>query len=593
MLVRYLFLGLALVFSLSQASAQLSNITFLHNSADASLAEVDVYVTQYGQTTKLENLAYKGGTGFPDAIVFGGFEVTIDVAPASSASRSEAIATLAFTPAEYAGYQVEVQGVGSTNGFVPNPEGADIKLKMVKVLVPEPVPVNGEVAVMFSHGSTDLEACDVYVRGSSAPLFTNMRYGQITNITKNVKRLRQTIDLTKVGDKTKVLASFEADLALLSTETVIFTISGFKTPADNHQSDNGLALLAMLDDGNVVTYPLLSGSQKARVQVIHNSPDPALSVVDVWVNGERKVDNIAFRGATAFADFEAGSPVIIGITQATATNLNNPILLDTLEAFRPGRSYHVIVQGITDTTKFKPRAAEFLLQLNVADGALEKSATAGKTVVRTVHGVIDLPAVDVKSTNAEYATGITYSGVSPEYIPVEPVARDTFWVYDAASKKKLRGWVADMRGTDRAMVALISGFLGTDSNQNGPKWKIVLVDANGSTSDKLIEVDTGGTTGSVDLVPASLWTLAPNPASTKATLFIPFTETVAGVIGNGAQARVFSVSGELQLVVPTAMADDGLHASLHTASLSPGTYLINVVGSSGAVVGTAPLTIVR
>ena len=49
-------------------------------------------------------------------------------------------------------------------------------------------------------------------------------------------------------------------------------------------------------------------AQTARVQVIHNAPNPT---VDVYVNGVLAIDNFAFRTARPFLDLPAGLPLSI------------------------------------------------------------------------------------------------------------------------------------------------------------------------------------------------------------------------------------------------------------------------------------------
>ncbi len=595
MFTRLTLLALFSVVGACASLAQTANITFLHNSADPAMAVIDVYITQYGSTSKVEDLEYQKGTSFSDAIIFGGFEVFIDVAPSTSSSKDEAIATLTFTPQPDAGYHAELSGVRGESGWVANPDGKNISLQVRQVLVPNPTPVGGQTDVMFSHGATDLEACDVWLRGASSALFTNNAYGQTTPTPKKVERVLQTIDLTKVGDKTKVLASFAVDFSMLSSDVAILTLSGFNTPGDNNGSTNALTLLAVLDDGSVVKYELQSGSQTARVQFIHDSPDPSLGVVDVWVNGERKYNDLGFRKASGFSDLAAGSPVVIGVAPATSTTINDTTFSISLPALRPGRSYHFVLQGLADTSKFQPNPTGAPLNLTIitAEGALEQSATDGKTSVRMIHGAPDLAPVYVASSRATYAESIAYGEVGLAYVPVEPVQQDTIWVMDVTDSTRWRGWVADLRGNNRAVAALISGFVQPDSNMNGPQWKIILVDANGGVNDRLVEVDTGNATSVLELIPHSLWTIAPNPASSSARFSIPLTDAQRVLIGNEAHAMVVDPQGSL---IKTIEVSFGAHQATGVVSLDQvpaGSYFIRVVGGSGIVVGTAPLRIVR
>ena len=61
-----------------------------------------------------------------------------------------------------------------------------------------------------------------------------------------------------------------------------------------------------------------SFAQTARLQVIHNAADPLAASVDVYINGNKALDNFAFRTATPFIDVPSGADLNIGIAPAPA-----------------------------------------------------------------------------------------------------------------------------------------------------------------------------------------------------------------------------------------------------------------------------------
>ncbi|HSI06084.1 MAG TPA: DUF4397 domain-containing protein, partial [Myxococcota bacterium] len=91
------------------------------------------------------------------------------------------------------------------------------------------------------------------------------------------------------------------------------------------------------------------------LQLIHNAPDPALTTVDVYVNGELIVDNAAFRTASQFIPFESGTEVTVVIAESSSTDAT-PVTPAATTTFTIGTGDRiaVIVGGVVDTSDFAP-----------------------------------------------------------------------------------------------------------------------------------------------------------------------------------------------------------------------------------------------
>jgi len=91
MSVRSLVLLAAVLVCSITAHAQLSLITFLHNSPEPSLRVADLYVTQAGTTTKIANIDFQKADNLNSVAIFGDLDVTFSVAPANSINEGEAL----------------------------------------------------------------------------------------------------------------------------------------------------------------------------------------------------------------------------------------------------------------------------------------------------------------------------------------------------------------------------------------------------------------------------------------------------------------------------------------------------------------------
>lgn len=584
-----LFFALGLVCAaVFNASAQSAFMTFLNSSPDPELRTVDLYITQAGVTNKVEDVSFQKADNLNSVAIFGDIELVVGVAPGNSIGMADVIAEHAFTPSPDRGYMAVLHGVRNPASYVANPDGKATKLAVTSYEIENTNNDPNKTALFFFHAASDLEKCDFWMRGGSKVAAANIAYTDRNVTAVLVDRKIQTIDCTKPGDKTKVLASFSVDFAQLASSVIVSVVSGFKTPNDNNKSTDTLALLSVLEDGRVVRSPLMAGSQTCRVQLIHAAADPSLTQVDVYLNGTKAADNIAFMKATGFTTVVANSPVVIGLAPATSTSYKDTLLTITLDPLRPTHNYTMVVSGVADTSKFakNPVGLYAGIRITLQDGALDQ-ADAGKTAVRTGTFVTDATRLTVASSQTSYATKSHYMDVSPEYVNITP-AIDTLWIMDTAGVQ-LKGFVCDLRGTNRATTALAVGFMSPDANQNGMAYKLILVDGNGSVNSSLEELKPGGGTSVLEDVLAQRgWVVGPNPAQTAFHAQIPASEAVQApsyklVSTNGGVVR----SGQLTLS-GTVYAVDAT-----VADLPQGMYQLVVTAADGRHLGTLSMLISR
>jgi hypothetical protein len=590
MSLRSLAILFAVLLGAVAANAQLSLITFLHNSPDPQLKVADLYVTQAGTTTKVANINFQMADNLNSVAIFGDLDVTFSVAPANSINESEALVTHTFTPAADKAYMAIVSGVASTTGYAANPDGRDIKLAISTFEVETSVSDPNKSGVYFVHGVSDLEVGDFWIRGGSKATFAGAKYGDRSPTVTAIDRKASTIDFTKANDKSKVLASFSADFAAMSSSVVVCVLSGFKSPADNSGSTDTMALLSVLDDGRVVRSPLLAGSQTSRVQVVHNAADPALASVDIYVNGTKAFDNVNFRRATPFSNLAANTPLVIGFAPATSTAYKDTLRTITLEPLRPGRTYTLVASGVLDSAKFRknPTGRSTLLSISVLDGALEQSPETNTSAVRAGHFATDAGTVSITSSKNTFATDVNYGDAAPAYTIITP-ATDTLWVSDV-NGKKIKGYVCDLRGVNKSFLVLASGFMIPDSNQSGPSFRLILVEANGTVNSSLVEVDPG-TTSVDDLTEAaSAWSVGPNPARDVLHISIPTMDLGSSEAITG---ELVSVNGTVVLSAPMTVHAGGAECTIPVTRFAAGAYSFRAVNASGTILGVKGLVIAR
>lgn len=147
----------------------------------------------------------------------------------------------------------------------------------------------------------------------------------------------------------------------------------------------------------------LAIAQTARVQVIHNSPDPGAATVDIYatVGGtalpQAFINDLDYREATAFLDVPAGANVTVSIAPGNSTSYADTIpgLTTNLGSLTANEKYIVIADGFA-TIPNLAAAAPFSLQ--VFAGAREASNTPATNFdILVYHGSALTIPVDVVS----------------------------------------------------------------------------------------------------------------------------------------------------------------------------------------------------
>jgi len=584
---RVLFLLLSCAIFATSAFAQTASVTFVHNSADPAAAVIDLYVIHAGNTVKIEDLAFQSSTTVPEMAIFGGTPITFKVAPSTSSDVSQALLTHEFTPTADLFYIVEARGLIVTDGYVPNPDGKTIKAEIRHFEIPPTNDDATKAGVIFLHSATDLDKGDLWVRGGTAATFSGVTYGDITSPMKLMEGKASFLDFTKAGVKTPALASFSVDLSQYAGQVLILMMSGFKSPTDNKDSDDTLTLLGVKEDGGIAKFQLLSGSQTARVQVVHNAADPKLGQVDVYLNSEKVIDNLGFRKATTFTNLPAGVPLVIGLAPASSTSYKDTLRTLKLQSLKPGRTYIITLSGVLDSTKFarNPDSASTLLRATLIEGALEGSPDTVAANILCFHQCTDAAKISLMSS----ATGTLLLDQSPygftSMNQLLAPGTDTLWLKND-SGMVVRGYVVTLRQR-KAYLALASGFMDPEKNMNGQPFKLILVDSAGVVNSSLVEVPPP--TVSVQEVTASLTrlSLVPNPATSTVLLRGDRTVNVSNVLLVDATGRVaaeFRVSDGMR-------QQDGISLSLDR--LTTGVYVVVAMDASGSVIAQEKLILTR
>ncbi|MDX2246381.1 MAG: DUF4397 domain-containing protein [Bacteroidia bacterium] len=467
----------------------------IHNSADPAAATVDVYINYVSDSLKLDNFAFRSATPFVDLPT--GYPVSIGIAPASSTSSSEAIATFTPTLANGESYLVVANGVLNPAMFAANPDGASTGFTLFLEAGAKETSGNTNVDLKVLHGATDAPSVGVNANGGA--IVPSASYSNFTGYL-NVPAAEYRVDITGANAPATLVAPFYVDASTLGGGATLVFASGFLDPAAN-MNGPAFGLFAAFPNGTVAP---LTAVGNARAQVIHNAADPAAATVDVYVNALAdtiKLDDFNFRTATPFVNLPTGYDLDIVIALPTSTGITNGVVATIPATLTSGGSYHIVANGVISPAGFavNPDGIPTAFGLFVADSARETAVGTGVDI-KVFHGATDAPTVDVL---ANYSTPALVAGAAytdfTGYLSVPAADYDISITPAGQNTTLVATFDADVTALGGgAGLILASGFLDPATNMNGEGFGLLLVLADGtsvllplatSINDDLIRAD--------------------------------------------------------------------------------------------------------
>ena len=131
----------------------------------------------------------------------------------------------------------------------------------------------------------------------------------------------------------------------------------------------------------------ISKAQTARLQAIHNCPDPGAATVDVWIDATLLLDNFSFQEASSYIDAPTGTSFEVSICPSNSVDTTTAIFKKSF-TLPMGSVTTVVAQGglaQTGSTAFDL----------VPFSGQESSTMMGGVSVNIIHGSYDAPDVDI------------------------------------------------------------------------------------------------------------------------------------------------------------------------------------------------------
>jgi hypothetical protein len=555
-------------------NAQTASLQIIHNCADAAAATVDIYA---GNTLLANDLSFRNATTTFTNIP-AGTNIVVGVAPGTSTSSSQAIATFSVNFAANTRNIVVANGIVSPTGYTPSSSTRPFTLSTFTAGLAA-APNATTTSLLVHHGSTDAPTVDVIAPFTgSVPvlpniLVNNASYGAFAGYL-NLPTANYKIQVRDQNSE-NVVAEYSAPLQTLGVGGAALTViaSGFLTPANNSNGPAFGLYVATAAGGSLIPLPT-STISSTRLQAIHNCADLAASQVDVYFQSAatgpvfRLLDNFAFRTASPYIDVPVGQTVSLSIAPSTSTSSAQAIATLTYNLSATNK-YQLIASGILSPTGYNPSAMMAPFNLIANANVRERSLNANNTDVLVFHGATDAPTVGVSAQGVgPVVSNLAYSQFnSTGYLPLAsntPAGNYTLHLTNAANTVTLASYNAPLNTlgtTGLGITVLASGFLTPANNSNGPAFGLwAALPAGGN----LVQLPVLSGLSIKETKLNQFISMYPNPATDN--LFITNTSANKGSV------KLFDLTGKMLL---SQNIDENLN-TLNINSLATGVYLVEV-----------------
>jgi hypothetical protein len=323
----------------------------------------------------------------------------------------------------------------------------------------------------------------------------------------------------------------------------------------------------------------------ANIQIIHNSPDPAVASVDVYVDGTLTLEDVAFRSATDFIELPSNTLIDIGLTP-TGQPLSSGVTFQN-NLFEPG-NYYVVASGVLDPSGFQanPSGEDIDLELITIPNAELSAPSEDEFSFRIHHGTTDARAVDVSVRGGStLASDVVYGTTTADYTTVD-IGSYTIDIAPAGGNT-IASFEADANGLGGlSALVLASGFLSPADNQDGEAFGALLVLADGTTA-LLPAVSTS--IDELDGMPQQFALEQNYPNPFNPTTQIEFALPQAADV----QIAVYNIVGQR---VATLLSNEQRSAGIHSvtfdaSNLASGMYMYRI--QAGNFTQTRKMTLIK
>jgi photosystem II stability/assembly factor-like uncharacterized protein len=319
------------------------------------------------------------------------------------------------------------------------------------------------------------------------------------------------------------------------------------------------------DKGSILYTPNGGVTASAFMQFVHGAADIALAILDVYVNGQRVIDDLAYRQASAKLAVPVGA--IIGIAEGSSSELGPDDPKFTVD-FPPGETFAAVLAG----------------EVGHADGPLSlvtfPKKNPGKTFepVSTgiVHAVVDGPQMDCYVNGSAVASALAFGGAT---MTLSTSDQQIIHIRRHDDGSLVESFDVTLGTGSEAFPVILTGYISPPPGSDDRTLSMMVVDETGEVSAPAI------VTGIDDGV-VSDFTLRgsyPNPFNPTTNIVFDLPQT------SHVSMTVFDVLGRVIRRVEQGLVPGGARRKIifQAQGLASGLYLYSLRAEETDIVHTA------
>ena len=288
-----------------------ARVQVIHNSADAAAATVDVWLND---ALLIDDFAFRTASPFIDAPAT--IDFTVGIAPSTSTSAGESIATFTYNLVDGGTYIITANGIVSGSGYTP---ATPFDL-YVKSDAREVASIAGNTDILVFHGCTDAPTVDVAeIAQVNATLVNDISYGEYDGYLE--VPTNDYVLQVQLADGTPVV-SYQAPLSSLGLNDAAITVlaSGFLDPSLNSDGPGFGLWVALASGGALVELPIFSSVNEndAAFAGLGIYPNPAQDQVTIDLNGITDRTSVKISDASGRIVYQSAN----ALSQSAGSRLN-------------------------------------------------------------------------------------------------------------------------------------------------------------------------------------------------------------------------------------------------------------------------------